>query len=52
MDVELGSEPLSRHTIDGVIRLAADQQGFGKYVDIDKVFKNLVESGFLEVQTS
>lgn len=48
MDVELGGEPLSRKTVDGVIRLAADQQGFGKYVDIDEVFKDLVKSGFLE----
>lgn len=48
MDVELGGEPLSRKTVDGVIRLAADQQHFGKYVNIDEVFRDLTESGFLE----
>jgi len=46
---EIGSEPLSRRTIDGIIHLAADSLGFGKYVETDKVFNNLVNSGFLEV---
>ena len=47
MDVELGSELFSRKTIDGVIRLAADQSGIGKSVDIERVFSELVSSGFL-----
>jgi hypothetical protein len=47
MDLELGYEPFSRLTIDGVIRLSADRRGFSKYVDIDKVFNELVNSGFL-----
>ena len=47
MDVELGSELFSRKTIDGVIRIIADASGFGKYVNIDKVFQELIDSGFL-----
>jgi len=48
MDVEVGTEPLSRKTVDGLIRIIADAQGFGKYVDIDKVFSGLLQSGFLQ----
>ena len=47
MDTELGTEPLSRRTIEGVIRIIADAQDFGKHVDIDKVFQDLISSGFL-----
>jgi len=47
MDVEFGTEPLSRKTIDGAIRIISDANGFGKYVNIDKVFNDLLHSGFL-----
>ena len=39
MDAELGSELFSRKI--------ADANGFGKYVNIDKVYQELVDSGFL-----
>ena len=47
MDEELGSEPFSRKTVEGIIRLAADRQGIGKFVDIERVFSELLSSGFL-----
>lgn len=47
MDVELGSEPLSRATLTGVIRIVADAKGFGNYIDIDKTFDELISTGFV-----
>ncbi len=46
---EIGGEPLTRKTVDGLIRIIADAQGFGKYVDIDQVFNDLKTVGFLGI---
>jgi len=47
---EIGPEPLSRRTIDALIRLAADAHQIGTYVNIDQVFDDLVQAGFIRVQ--
>ena len=49
MEAEMGGAPLTRGQIEGLIRIIADAQSFGKYVNIDKVRDELVSSGFLEV---
>ena len=45
----VGTELLSRRTIEALIRLAADAKGFGGYVKVDTVFRDLIKSDFLEV---
>jgi len=47
MEEELGVEPFSRKTLEGMIRIIADGKGFGKYINVDLAFKDLTESGFL-----
>ena len=50
MDVELGSEPFSRKTIAGIIHLAAERKGIGKFIDInteERIYSELISSGFL-----
>lgn len=47
MEEELGAEPFSHQSIMGIIRMAADSKRIGQYVDVDKVFEDLTQSGFL-----
>jgi len=51
METEMGGAPLTRGQIEGLIRIISDAQGFGKWVNIDKVRDELVSTGFLEVTT-
>jgi hypothetical protein len=44
---EIGPEPISKRTVDALIRLAADAHQIGVYVNIDQVFDDLVSSGFI-----
>lgn len=47
METEIGPESLSNQTLNGLIRIISDAQGFGKYVNIDQVLEDLKTSGFL-----
>jgi len=51
LEEAVGPEALPSSTIYGLIRIISDGRGFGKYVDVDKVFSDLKSSGFLTEET-
>lgn len=44
---ELEGEEVTHRGLQGLIRLAADAVGIGKYVEVDRVLSDLTDSGFL-----
>jgi hypothetical protein len=46
LDYELApSGPISNRLLEGMIRMAADASGVGKYLDLDSVKSDLMSSG-------
>ena len=46
-DEVYSTDHLSRRTLEGMIRLAADSVGIGKYLELDRVWDSFIQSGFV-----
>jgi len=44
---EIEGEIVTSRGIQGLIRLAADAEGIGQYINIDRVLQDLKDSGYL-----